>query len=403
MITINPNYENWYNLIETLEQFNRATDVILNEKIRYNVGLALFIDESGEIESVSEYDIRRRITTKRKIIRFKNHIKLDNKITKKELLEHFKKHRSRINGLFNSYSITQPTPKTAADIIDYIKEKNKNIQLFKKKKIRTSYYNYQNVELEGDAIKLPLKIAGIDDVEYRTENPQKNLSLFENIVNENLIEDQMIGNDFNHFMEKEEWTPQKYKVNKFYNHKTGKIVTVFYTNRTKIENLIGVDLVIYNSIHKSYIFIQYKRMIKENEGYIYRMDKQFEDEIKRMNLLRMKLLAESRNRLKNDPFYLKFCPSKQNMYVGNETKLTKGIILPLDNYEYLLENNFLKTPRKADILTYDNVDKYIDNTLFITLYKEGWIGSDKFEKEVIEGYTQNALNGDRSVIMAFIK
>jgi hypothetical protein len=382
MIVINARYENYYNLIETLERFSRSTDTISADLMVNKTGTAVFIDEDEYISDISQYSIGRRIATRRNYIKFTKYEKLTKKISKSELMDAYRKHRSRIEDLFQSYTISVATPKTGHDIWQYILDKNEDLESLTIKKIEYADFTYPNVELEWEAISLPLKLSGITDISFNQGHPTNNISLFENIENFELIEDQLLALDFSFFQNKEDWDPAIYTAREINDFESGKRVSVFYANRTKLEHLIGVDLIIFNKNTNAYIFIQYKRMVEENEQMIYRIDKQMHKEIELMTKLNQKLSLEANVRLKSDPFYLKFCPSKQDQSVSNGKKLTKGIIIPLGNYLYLYEGDHLKTERGAQIVTYKNVTQYLDNTLFIDLYQNGWIGSGHRDTEL---------------------
>jgi hypothetical protein len=80
--------------------------------------------------------------------------------------------------------------------------------------------------------------------------------------------------------------------------------------------------------------------------------------------------------------------------------MIKGMYIPLDYWEMLLESPDITGPRGGKRITYDNVGRYFNNTLFIDLMQSGWIGSTSYDKAVISEVIRAAIAGDRSLILA---
>ena len=83
----------------------------------------------------------------------------------------------------------------------------------------------------------------------------------------NIIEDQLIIKDAGCFGD---WR----LICNYSNHictlsNGNKYITIIYANRTKIERNIGVDLIYFDHVHHTYIFVQYKRLSERNGKYIY--------------------------------------------------------------------------------------------------------------------------------------
>lgn len=57
---------------------------------------------------------------------------------------------------------------------------------------------------------------------------------------------------------------------------------VIYANRNSLEATTAVDLIYYNETYNAFILVQYKLMKKESDKFIYRPDKQLQEELARM-------------------------------------------------------------------------------------------------------------------------
>lgn len=82
--------------------------------------------------------------------------------------------------------------------------------------------------------------------------------------------------------------------------------------------------------------------------------------------------------------------------------MIKGIILPLHSFFYFREKVLFVGKRNGEFLSFKNVPQYMDNTMFINLYKNGWIGSSEIDKDNIEQYIKERLDKKYSVIAAQI-
>ncbi len=403
MLVINSLHDNYSNITESLELYHKATDTILCDISSPKEGLVIFIDEDDTIEIIANYKIGRRIATRKNSIKFINKIDLANKITKIELINGLTKFKSRIEDIYLLTTISLLTPALGENIRKYIFDKNDNLnEHFKVNNYykEISFSNYPEAKNEFDAISLPLKIIDIKDISFVNRTVTDNSSILDNIYSNNLIEDQMITHDYSVFMSKSIWDNNSFIGKEFYNHEKGESVSVFYANRTKWEKVIGVDLILYNSQYKAYLFIQYKRMIEENDTFVYRMDKQLDEEISRMTDLRLTAIQNLQTRLNSDPFYLKFCPSKQERIITSDIRLIKGIILPLGTLEYLRGIKQLVGKNGGELLSYENVKQYMDNSLLISLYKNGWIGSSEIDNKTVEDYIEQKLSNSHSIVLA---
>jgi hypothetical protein len=256
------------------------------------------------------------------------------------------------------------------------------------------------VSTERDAIGLVLRVADLDEelndivkwniADFDTPHFLKNLNGL------NLREDQLIINDFTCF--------GSLKVIKEYKNTTCTLsngrntVSIIYANRTPLENNIGVDLIYYGHNHQTFIFVQYKRLVEENKKYIYRAnnDKSLIKEIDRMDNLKTHIIEDVYDfRINNEVFYFKFCKEKQDIYTKD---LCQGFYLPKDFFDLIY--NRQKKENKSVVFSYDVVERYLNNTLFIELIKSGLIGTKYINADSISKIINETLESGKSLILA---
>lgn len=74
--------------------------------------------------------------------------------------------------------------------------------------------------------------------------------------------------------------------------------------------------------------------------------------------------------------------------------------LPLDYYEQLAMSDSTLGPSGGRVIDYDNVRKWINNTLFVDLMSGGWIGSRTLQTAWLSETVEAALEAKRSVVIA---
>lgn len=183
-----------------------------------------------------------------------------------------------------------------------------------------------------------------------------------------------------------------------------KTLDVIYANRNALEKTVGVDLIYYNEKYNSFILIQYKLMEKEYEGFVYRPDKQFDDEIKRMNKFNSKIALsniikkDEDMRLNNNGFMFKLTPNKEFEPISEE--LISGMYLTLDYANFLVGASGPRGKKGAKLITYQNAPRYLNNTDFIKLVNQGFIGTNNIQSTKIQELIKEFYETKRAVIFA---
>ncbi|MBE9009997.1 hypothetical protein IQ250_07235 [Pseudanabaenaceae cyanobacterium LEGE 13415] len=187
-------------------------------------------------------------------------------------------------------------------------------------------------------------------------------------------------------------------------------LTIMNVNRHAVEQTAGVDLIYYFYKYNSYILVQYKRMLREGDGLMYRLnDVSYEKEFSRMeelehifnNNLQLSLPLEnslSNYRLNQGTFYFKLCPAEITDITS--TDMIQGMYIPLDYWKLLICSEQTLGPRGGRRMTFNNVERYFTNTLFIQLVQEGWLGSSVENTNIITNFIRRAIEENRSVILS---
>jgi hypothetical protein len=400
LILVGPKYANSHALVDCLGERSRATDFILTDEKRKKEGVALFLNDEEGIFFASRYKVGAKAATNRSRIVFDKPFWLDQPIPMNALYSKLPQHRRfLVDGVVATefYFVTPVTSEKAWAEIVTLSPALEGYFASEGKKRTPSSYDLQR--LEYDAIALPLRIAGIEEVEFTSDDP--NASIFDRIVGESIQEDQMLAHDYGVLSNPVTWA-EDFHCKSIRNAKDGSLVHLWYANRSNLEKLFGVDLILYHVANQSFLMIQYKRMRKEGEEQVYRIDGQLDEEISRMEAVRAKIPSNSGSRLNQDPFYLRFCWQKQDMECYSRTELLKGMNLPLSCFQaYRADRRFL-TDRGAEVIRKESIERYLDNSRFIELFNDGWIGSSAINSNLIAQYAKASLDQNNSILVAQI-
>jgi hypothetical protein len=185
----------------------------------------------------------------------------------------------------------------------------------------------------------------------------------------------------------------------------GRKLEVFNVNRTEIEKSLGVDLVYWNESLDAWTLVQYKSMKNGAGTAVYRPDSDFDKELARMQAFRARSPdtwnvsdGTKAYRLCGDGFYFKFC-SKIQLEVLSEG-LLPGMYLARQYTEALLIDTAARGPKNGRVVSYENTDRHISNTLFAELVRDGWIGTRGVSSDQVKGVIQNGLSDGRAVVVA---
>jgi hypothetical protein len=183
-------------------------------------------------------------------------------------------------------------------------------------------------------------------------------------------------------------------------------LTVVMANRLPLEEQTGADLIYYNEAYKSFVLVQYKMMEKgEEEGeFRWRPGDQLASEIARMD----ELLSGLRQlpgddspmsfRLHSNPFFLKLCP--RVLFNPDDQGLFKGMYIPLDLWKSLAAHPSTEGPRGGRVLKYSTVGRKLNNSEFVTLVANSWVGTTVPQSKFLEDVVRQVLATGRTVTLA---
>lgn len=187
------------------------------------------------------------------------------------------------------------------------------------------------------------------------------------------------------------------------------VLHVTLANKQPLERQTGADLIYFNQTFGAFVMVQYKAMeLDENRAAFFRFpQKQLSEEIKRMDEILHKLTvlqpdAAARSyRMIQNPFFLKFCPRIQ--FEPDSTALTSGMYLPLDLWKCLETDPRVNGPRGGKSLTYRNVERFVDNSSFVTLVANAWVGTTVSASKILAEWIKHIVESGRAVTFAVKK
>src|SRR5262249_39643508 len=100
----------------------------------------------------------------------------------------------------------------------------------------------------------------------------------------------------------------------------------------------------------------------------------------------------------SNPFFLKFCP--RIVFNPDDKGLFKGIYVPLDLWKALEAGGRLKGQRGGNVLSYTNVGRRLNNSEFVTLVANSWVGTTIGQSAALEGVIRAVLESGKTVTFA---
>lgn len=172
-------------------------------------------------------------------------------------------------------------------------------------------------------------------------------------------------------------------------------------NATKLERILGVDLIYRHLESDTFVLVQYKKMRRDAHGrWSYRPDAQLDAELERMRKVDTTAVEAAADpatwRLYPRGCFLKLVRPPE-FFDPTSDRLLPGIYLPLLYLDELFAAHEEDTPQH---LGYDTVDRYMTAELFVALVRQGWIGTRGVTTRAIQALVDAAVGAQRSVIIA---
>jgi hypothetical protein len=254
---------------------------------------------------------------------------------------------------------------------------------------------------ERDAVLLSLEIAGL--ARHRIPFPAGSAAHFLDGIEYSIPEDALIVHDASRMPGFEFVREFPGTALEFRDEASGRSLTIMNVNRRPLETTTGVDLIYYRHEPQAFVLVQYKRLVREGDKWLYRpnADRHLAKEIARMDALKLPtaVAAIPRDfRLSDSPFYIKLC--KPPYADQSPERLIAGMYIPLAFWKALHASPDMKGPRGGTAIGYHNLDRWLTNTLFADLVAEAWIGTSGAATEQIAELIRSSLRLGKSAVIA---
>lgn len=253
---------------------------------------------------------------------------------------------------------------------------------------------------ERDATGMLLEFEGIDRTALRDWQPSDaaDVPFLAGLPEYNEREDALIAHDVELFSD---WTAVPNRNIAWRTFTDGpRRMHIMNANRTPVEHTTGVDVVYHNEARNAFVLIQYKRMTPDRSGtrkeLFYRPDGQLALELERLG--RIDELCRDQPgefRLSSSAGWLKLCDPDPR--TDDPRSLIKGMYFAREHFLELLE--MCKGPKGGPRIGYSNVTRYLNNTEFTGLVRDGWIGSRGVATEEIARLIRESLATGHAVVV----
>lgn len=190
-------------------------------------------------------------------------------------------------------------------------------------------------------------------------------------------------------------------------------VRVHVYDKKPLETVLGIDLLIYIADYKSYLLLQYKCMKPKSDSagrsWSYLVDQQLHKQIHAMDsavnaiqrLPTPTLTSMLDWRLSEEAFYFKFCETTSPD--SRDDALVAGLTLSHSHLKRFLQlpNSFVQPTGQR--IGYANCARYLNNSQFVELAREGWIGCDARGYNLISKVIEAGQREGRSAMFAVIE
>jgi hypothetical protein len=268
----------------------------------------------------------------------------------------------------------------------------------------------QALAYQKEAVQTALNIAGLSRDSLQQWNPLVNAtpeSFLEGLPSARLREDPMVVNDMMNvpgfdFVRTLPYTAALFE------DENGTRLTVILANRQPLERQLGTDLIYYNETFQAFVMVQYKAMEQERDGAVFRLpNEQLKQEVARMDEVLREIRECSANdrlngfRLNENPFFLKLCP--RIIFNPDDIGLVHGMYVPLDYWRLLEADPVILGPKDGQRVTYENVGRYFDNTSFVSLVANAWVGTNINQSAVLRTAIGATLQAGKAIALAVKK
>lgn len=395
----------------TLEYKQHFSDVISNDYKIPSKGIAFISFDGINVKVIMTYKKTGRVATHMDRITFRNPISIEEVISISDISSHISpKIKVHFQRQADSH-ISVLSEKVIDELLSFFQQVYPDIYdsiIRLKQRVNSYTPNYSKkakeiIAQEKDAVNLVFKMFNFEESDLPAwSSNDESAPFLKGYSHLTIREDPMVNHDSQVFGD---WSKVgQYALGAVEFTKENQKITMMNINRQPLEKTLGVDLLIYHHTYKSYIFIQYKRMVKENDLYIYRpLDSSYSLEIKRMHSFTNTLNSNSGQslvsyRLNRELFYFKLCPARIENYKSD--RMVNGMYIPLELWDILLRDKCTDGPKGGKQLSFKNTGRYFSNSQFINLAQNGWIGSRIEDSDKITEIIMSSIKSDNSLTIA---
>jgi hypothetical protein len=180
-------------------------------------------------------------------------------------------------------------------------------------------------------------------------------------------------------------------------------LVVYTANRGPLEKMLGVDLIYINETVGSSIMVQYKMLSFEvdpssaKSDWVFRPDKQFDDELERMKLPPLSEDTEG-YRMHDSPFFLKFVRRK------GDGETHASFILSLAHLKSYLESPKSKGLRGGVRVSFDGLEGvYLREADLLGMIRSGYAGTYRNQTKALIPIIKAVSEGNRALVLAWQK
>lgn len=308
-------------------------------------------------------------------------------------------------------------PKTFENVVDVIcrlsEETRQILYAYSRERreliSRLSRNQKRGLSTQKETIVAAAKLAGISSEfvqEWAPPRESRPISFLEGLPKARLREDAMVANDLLEVPGYNLLQKMPHNTAVFQNEKS--VLTVVLANRTPLEKILGTDLIYYNETYRSFTMVQYKAMEKEKEINCFRLpNEQLEKELVRMEECLDELNGCEEDpccegfRLNDNPFFIKLC--SRTVFEPDNISLFPGMYIPLCYWRILEKSQQILGPQKGKRICYENVGRYFDNTAFIQLVSNAWVGTTISQSNILERVIKQTIESGKTVTLAVRK
>lgn len=106
-------------------------------------------------------------------------------------------------------------------------------------------------------------------------------------------------------------------------------------------------------------------------------------------------------RLNGCPFYFKFCEATRS--TARADGLVRGLTISFEHLTHFLSLDESRGEQGGRRVGYTNCPRYLNNTQFVELARDGWIGCDRSGYEFVKGILEAGEAGGRLAMFAVVE